>query len=267
MMKSVNNMESVNPINIFINSILESGVVVKNWQRKLRVFKDIHKSKPCILIGNGRSVRLDDLEVINSIDCVKFVFNRFHKIYDELDFVPNYTMSVDPLFIDDFFDELIESHRGQLLIGHHKELRRAKEFMWFKIKAEESFSFSDNPIKYTAPGGSVVVTALQIAYYMGCRDFYLYGIDHKFKLRKTYGNENKELLAKGDDNHFIQNYRSGKAWQPPDEYLIETAFSKCKQYIESNNGSLKNISRYSELDVLDKVDCDEVLNKLSNKFK
>lgn len=267
MMNMVNKVRLCTLVNILANVLLEAGVPFKKWQRKLRAFKGIHKDKPCILVGNGPSVRLDDLETINSINCVKFVFNRFHKIYPELDFYPDYTMSIDPLFIDDFLDELLENYRGHLLLGHHKEFCHSNEFTWFKIKASGDYNFSNNPVKYTDPGGSVVVAALQIAYYMGCREFYLYGIDHKFSSRAINVGGRDSSLVQGDGNHFIKNYRSGKAWQPPDEHLIETAFLGCKNFIESNGGSLSNISRYSELEVLNKVDCDEVLNKLSNQFE
>lgn len=267
-MMSLANKVGLNAIvNILANTILESGLAFKDWQKKLKNFKGIHAGKPCILIGNGPSVELCDLEKINNINCVKFVFNRFHKIYPSLDFCPDYTMSIDPLFIEDFFDELLANFRGKLLLGHHKELIRSDEFHWFKIKTVGDYRFSKDPIKYTDPGGSVVVAALQIAYYMGCRDFYLYGVDHKFSSRTIKNQTNDSYLVEGDGNHFIKNYRSGKAWHPPDELLIENAFLDSKIFIESNGGSLKNISRYSQLNMIEKTDCDEALTNLSNQYR
>ena len=247
------------------NVFLESGFAFKGWQKEFKKLKGIHQGKACILIGNGPSVTLNDLDKINATNCIKFVFNRFHKIYSSLDFAPDYTMSIDPLFIEDFFDELLEEHKGQLLLGHHKELSEAEKFKWFKIKTLDVFKFSDCPIKFVSPGGSVVVAALQIAYYMGCRDFYLYGVDHKFSCNKMFDNKNESHLVNGDGNHFIKNYRSGRAWHPPDNNLIEDAFMQSKLFIESNDGSLINISRDSQLTVIERADCDEILEKLSDQ--
>ncbi len=265
-MSLVNKLKLDSLVNFLVNILLESGIPFKAWQRKLKAFEGIHKGRACILIGNGPSVRLSDLEKINRLNSVKFVFNRFHKIYPSLDFYPDYTMSIDPLFIEDFIDELSKNHRGHLFLGHHRELSHSVNFSWFKIKSAGKYEFSNDPIKYTVPGGSVVVAALQIAYYMGCREFYLYGVDHKFLGCTIKNNPNGSELVEGDGNHFIKNYRSGKAWHPPDMLLIEKAFLDSKMFIESNGGSLKNMSRYSQLEVIDKVDCNKVFEKLSNQL-
>jgi len=242
------------------NLIFESGVPIKKWQRRLIQYKNIHAGKSCIVIGNGPSVSLDDLAKINELDCIKIVFNRFHKVYQELPFDPDYTLAIDPRFIDDFFDEIIDFHKGELFLGHHMPLERADEYQWFKVKSLEEFVFSDDPIKFTSPGGSVVIAALQLASFMGCRDFYLYGIDHSFKNYSVNSG-----LAQGDGNHFIDNYRSGKAWYPPETLLIEKAFRESRKVIERNSGSIVNISRKTQLEELPKLGFEEFLLKFQPK--
>ena len=249
----------------FVNFVLESGVPIKHWQKNLSSFKGIHKGKKCILIGNGPSVTYGDLEKIDGLDCIKFVFNRFHKVYTSLKFTPDYTLSINPLFIDDFYDELINEHKGELFVGHHKTLANDSKYNWFKIKTNEEFEFSDNPIKFVEPGGSVVVAALQIAYFMGCRDFFVYGIDHSFSKNENNNRDTSSTLAFGEGNHFIKNYRSDKAWCPPNTELIEQAFLKSKLYIEANGGHLINISRRTQLNVLPKLGFDEFFNRLNHK--
>jgi len=254
-------------LNFLKTFILESGIPIQNWQRKLYSLKNKHKGKKCILIGNGPSVTHSDLDKINELDCIKFVFNRFHKVYTAIKFDPDYTMSVDPLFIDDFLSELLNEHKGQLLLGHHRKLAKEGTYSWFKVKTAGKFEFSTNPLMYISPGGSVVVAALQIAYYMGCREFYVYGVDHSFVSKSLQGgiNENKDsLLVEGEGNHFIKNYRSDKAWYPPNTDEIETAFLKSRFFIESKGGCLVNISRRTELKELSIMNFDKFVKSLKH---
>jgi len=244
--------------------LLESGFPVKHWQKNITSYKNKHSGKKCILIGNGPSVRFEDLKLINEIDCVTFVFNRFHKVYEKLDFRPNYTVAIDPLFINDFFDELLSNSRGELFIGHHKQLERADEYNWFKIKSNVKFKFAANPLKHIEPGGSVVVAGLQLAFYMGCSEFYLYGIDHDFTFsdfKCNNKNTNRDLVQ-GEGNHFIANYRSNKMWCPPDFDLIERAFIGSKEFLERKSKLIMNISRKSKLKALPTLDFDLFIKKI-----
>ncbi len=240
--------------------MLESGLPIKKWQRKVLSYKNKHKGKKCILIGNGPSVSLDDLKIINDLDCITFVFNRFHKAYEQVDFNPDYTISIDPIFINDFFDELLLNHRGELFIGHHKEIESSFEYTWFKVKSNEQFNFSSSPVKYIEPGGNVVIAALQLAYFMGISEFYLYGIDHDFSFSVSNTADNK--LVKGEGNHFIRDYRSNKAWCPPHFDMMENAFTKSKEFIELNDRKIFNISRFSKLNILPKLDFDCFIKQL-----
>ena len=246
----MSNISLISKVAALIN---DSGMPIKGWQRNLLAYKERHLGKKCVLIGNGPSVRLADLNQINQQDCITFVFNRFHKIYSELDFQPDYTVAIDPAFINDFADELQHQHRGELFIGHHKIFNLDVKFNWFRVKSNQNFEFSNNPIKYIEPGGSVVIAAMQLAYYMGINEFYLYGLDHNFTFspNEKQGNDNRDnLMVVGEGNHFIDNYRSNKAWIPPDMALIEEAFVKSKQFLELNKRKIVNISRKSNLSVI-----------------
>ena len=243
------------------NLIFESGIPIKKWQRELARFKNIHAGKPCVIVGNGPSVSLGDLERINKMDCVKIVFNRFHKVYEQLpSFNPDITMSIDPRFIEDFYDEIIDCHKGKLFIGHHRMLGREKEYNWFKVKTPSKFVFSTDPVKFISPGGSVVIASLQMALYMGCRDFYLYGIDHSFTNYDV-----NDGLARGDGNHFINDYRGGKSWYPPETMLIEEAFAESRREIEAQGGTIFNISRRTKLKELQTLEFEKFATLLSSK--
>ncbi len=71
--------------------------------------------------------------------------------------------------------------------------------------------------------------------------------------------------ARGDDNHFIPNYRSGKAWCPPATAMIEEMFSFSDKYLRQRGGWIKNATRGGQLEVLERTSFDEELALLSRK--
>ncbi|MZI95804.1 DUF115 domain-containing protein [Vibrio sp. CAIM 722] len=241
-----------------VKMALYSGFPLQVWQFNLNRLKNLHKGKSCILIGNGPSVKYSDLDKINSSNSIKFVFNRFHKAYENIDFTPNYTVVIDPYFIRDFYDELLVNHRGCLLIGIDSKFPVSLRNFYFRIKSTDPFEFSLNPLKYISTGASVVVSAIQLAYFMGMKDIYLYGIDHSFE----YVAEDSEDLIMGEGNHFIENYRSGKRWCPPNLPLIENGFKCSAEMLELKNGKLINISRESRLPHIKKENFDDIIHTL-----
>lgn len=245
-----------------IKEILYCGLPILPWQLKVRMLKNIHKGKSCILVGNGPSVTYSDLGKINNTKAVKFVFNRFHKVYDKCEFSPDYTVSIDPIFVNDFFDELILMHRGKLLVGLDRVPFLANKCSFFRIKNTEPFEFSCNPLKYTSTGASVIVATIQLAYYMGIKDVFIYGVDHHFHFDNNDSELSYEKLTKGEGNHFIKNYRSGKSWCPPNMLSIEQGFKECAIFLVKNGGQLVNISRESKLPYVEKVNFDDVIEGL-----
>lgn len=252
-------------LSFLFKMILETGIPLQRWQRDLVRFKNIHKGETCVLIGNGPSVNHHDLIQLNQLNLTTFVFNRFHKIYDSVEFEPTYTLSIDPSFIDDFFEELLKNAKGTLFIGHHKYLPQMQGFNWLRIKDTKIFKFAENPLRSISPGGSVVVAAIQLAYYMGCKDIYLYGIDHSFRVESIPESPNGKV--QGEGNHFIKDYRSDTAWFPPDTVKIEQSFTACLNKINRGSGNLINISRESKLPGVPRQDFTDFIETYTNNLR
>lgn len=101
-----------------INYILKNNLVVrclikpyKDWNRKQGLYrysqtedskrvlelKDAHKGKRCFIIGNGPSLRADDLDKLENE--YTFGANRIFNIYEQTNWRPSYYIAVDPDFI------------------------------------------------------------------------------------------------------------------------------------------------------------------------
>lgn len=225
----------------------------------LNSFRNKYNGSECVIVGNGPSVHIEDLNKIQSSGKIIFTFNRFYLAYKqfELDsFDPNFIMSIDPQMIEDFGQEIINNKKSAtVLFGVNKKISLNGNFITFNIKNRVPFEFQTNPFRRISTGDSSVIAAIQLAFFMGIKNIYLYGIDHNFEHEVI----NDNGMAEGGDNHFINNYRSGKKWHPPISENIEKAFEKCDDFLRANNGYLINCSRKSKLKNIERRSLDDCL--------
>ena len=65
------------------------------YAKELRKFKDIHKGESCFIIGNGPSLKIEDLDAIQKLGVPSFAFNRIFCVFDETKWRPTYYISQD----------------------------------------------------------------------------------------------------------------------------------------------------------------------------
>lgn len=219
-------------------------------------FCNIHKDKEALLIGNGKSVDVDNLGKIKSK--ITFCFNRFHLAYKQTGthFRPDYVVSIDPQMVKDFGEEIVQQSEAKTLFGVEKRPQLEGDFNFFPIKTTSPFVFSENPTKYVSTGNSVVVATIQLAFYMGMKQIYLYGIDHDFGFDEIL---NDGEMVMGGDNHFIANYRSGQPWYPPNIKHIEDGFSGADKFLRSRGGFVINCTEGGKLDLLERTSLCDIL--------
>lgn len=225
--------------------------------RRIGALYNKHKGEIAFLLGNGPSVRVEDLEKLQG--SVTFGCNRLYLAYDRMDFRPTYLCSSDSQMIRDFGAEMVEKHPGTVLFISKERPGIAGDFTWFEMKSRTPLEFSENVYDFVMPGGGTLITAIQIGYHMGITRFVLYGVDHHFHYEKN-GNAQSVLdSAKGDGNHFIPGYRSGKPWTPPQAFQVEGAFLSCHVFLQSKGGWIKNATRGGKLEILERIDLDEIV--------
>ncbi len=232
---------------------------------KIAALKNKHIGEIGFIIGNGPSVRIEDLEKLKNT--ITFCANRFYLAYNKMKFRPKYTLICDNQVIRDDGNDIVSRSEGIKIVFYDAKdpnLPRIKGKHISIIRREpRPMPFSKDPGDFVPSGGSVVIAAMQMAYFMGIRTMYLYGIDHTFKYEKV---ESQDVWtsAKGDDNHFIKNYRGGKNWCPPDLKYIEDSFSECRKFADKNGVVIKNATRGGKLEIFERIDFDEI-EKLSSR--
>lgn len=238
-----------------------TGAVRSGADRPLRpdiaALKDVHAGKRAWVIGNGPSVRYEDLARIPDGDIV-FCFNRFYLSYGDTPLREDYVISADTLMIDDFGQEMIDIAHGLPLFCMNPNVLTSLRGDFIRLEPGVSSvpDFSFDPARYVTVGGSSVFVALQMAWHMGLRDIALYGMDYSFSATLTRDPRYPFPVAHNDDNHFIKGYRDAKPWCPPTWRDISAGFLNARLAFEQTGGRIVNTTRGGKLELFERVDFD-----------
>lgn len=179
-------------------SLLTSPRDRKRLQRNLAL-KDRHAGKRCFILGNGPSLRDENLSLLN--DAILLTVNQGHRFAEAHGLKPAYHAAVDPLFADEAFDHVLQDWAdfqkatdAALLLTVELADRFAQlglDVDHFAVKQYmQSVYFDDlsRPVPvalhYVQPGYlSVIHFAIVAALYMGFTDIRLLGCDMDFYLQ------------------------------------------------------------------------------------
>ena len=231
----------------------QTGKYLLKWQKRLKKYENIHYGKTAFLIGNGPSVRIEDLEKLKG--SITFCCNKFYMSYMDHSFRPTYTVSADDKMIGDFGNEIVKNSEGIVwFCSAFPVEQEEKEFEWVFLQSKKLQLEQNALLAGAYHTGATLLAALQIGYYMGIRRYVLYGVDHNF----TYDSDDAQS-SQTEGNHFIDNYREGKLWYVPDTARIEKSFQKIADLLECQDGWLVNASRETKLPHIKRVLLEEYL--------
>lgn len=257
-------------------TICQSKLIEKN-----NIFKDMHKNRRCFIIGNGPSLRKQNLSFLNNE--ITFASSAFWKHPIIKEWQPTYYCIIDPLFFDgsdvmnDFFYKLTSKINNSLFFipQYSKKIVEEKKllpinktfFIAFRNDLDMVVPSMIDLTSYLPKIKSVVQLAIIIALYMGCTPIYLIGFDHDwlshrgmdrhFYTGKTVNNHKK---ATGDlkDNSYKAEIESVlKLWQGY-ESLLRYSIKKNVKIINASNGGF--------LDVFKRIDYDSIFNISESRY-
>ncbi|MCH2154708.1 MAG: hypothetical protein MK080_01755 [Opitutales bacterium] len=215
--------------------------------------------KPFWIIGNGPSVDPGVLDRL--VGQPSMCFNRFHLCYSDTRFRPKYTVCADPQVAQDFGEEIHARAGGIVVFALQREHQDAVSRFATSLLLEVGYPpiFSKNPNQFVSGGGSSVYVGFQIALYLGVRKFYLYGFDFDFEYVQDFSGVRRDV--QGDGNHFIESYRSGARWIPPEPKGIGAGMAGARALIEHEGGEIYNVSKGGYLHAFKRADISDALEK------
>nr|WP_247738598.1 MULTISPECIES: 6-hydroxymethylpterin diphosphokinase MptE-like protein [unclassified Shimia] len=226
-----------------------------------------HKGQRAVIIGNGPSLLIKDLERLGND--ITFASNKIFLAYGETKWRPTYYTVEDHLVLKNNFSEIYNLQDSTKLFPSN-----TRDSGYFA--ADTIFAPSLQPKSYETPledqnfpefstdlcrgigwGSTVVYSQIQMALHMGCREIILIGIDHNYELPTK--SDGKVFVGEGEQNHFHPDYRQpGEKWHPPNLDVLEVSYRKARKVCESRGVLIVNASRQTQLEVFQRADFDNI---------
>ncbi|WP_246943866.1 6-hydroxymethylpterin diphosphokinase MptE-like protein [Bacillus pinisoli] len=252
----------------FVNSFSKINIPLTINNYKILRLKNKYMGKRCFIIGNGPSLKPQDLEKLKNE--FTFASNKIYKIFNRTNWRPTFYMVVDPVVMGENLTDinLVEAGKKFTLKGYKNMFTTADIFFNNNLYKDKRGTFSTNIMETLYSSGTVSFSMLQIAFYMGFSEVYLIGHDYNFKgaVSKT-----KDLSSlKNDTNtqiYFTKDYvRSDekKAGQAPAE--MYSGMEKAKLAYEGSGRKIYNATRVTYLDVFDIKNFDDILGDTNDKL-
>lgn len=245
---------------------IQKNFIRTKYGKRILQYKDKCKNKRCFFIGNGPSLRVEDLDVLQKRGEITFAFNRIYNIFDQTTWRPTFYISQDEKMLEgckEIVDSLDLQHKFipiQLKWYYNIDIHDASYFN-MKIQPEDNaideLLWSNDAASYIYCANTGMYTAAQLAVYMGFTEIYLIGVDHHFHISQ---NNNGDIVV--DDtvkDYFSDNYNKDKEnlYIPNPEKSTYT-YIAMKEYCTQQNVSVYNATRGGKLEVFTRVDFDSL---------
>lgn len=232
------------------------------YYKAVSPYRNCHKSQKCFIVGNGPSLKAEDLSRIHNLGIASFGCNRINLIFDQTAWRPTYYFISDSRIMKSFPDQIDgvpETHR--FFPGRFQsEGNKGIYYREIQFDYEHEGRFSIDAAKGIYPAASVTTEMIQFAYYMGFSEIYLIGVDFSYAVTQKL--DSKTYSYQGENNYFIPGYlKPGEVADMPNINANLLGFKAARETIEANGRRIFNATRGGKLEVFERVDLDQLLNK------
>lgn len=230
---------------------------------KLANWKGRHKGERCFIIGNGPSLRANDLDRLQNEFC--FAFNCIDAIFCETKWRPSVYMCVDAHILEDHRDQIAHFRFPVLLSRRARKAYRGRNhiiyienyvpFVICRYNRTKGIGFSYDASHCLYGGATVVYFAIQLAVYMGFSEIYLLGVDHSYS---------RAINAKGETivNDSVKNYFGDLQTMPYTIQaidVVEAAYRTARKHSEASDFKIYNLTRGGKLEIFERKALEDVL--------
>ncbi len=233
--------------------------------RKLRSYKNRHAGQACFFIGNGPSLRAEDLTAIAEAGYPTFAFNRIYHIFDQTPWRPTYYVSQDEKMLGGCQEEVnalalpVKFIPANLRWYHGIRIRKAQEFL-LGGAADQDFWFADDVSHSVCWASTVMYTAAQLAAYMGFTKIYLIGVDHHFRISRNAAGE--VVVDNTVKDYFTDKYNADKEnLVIPSTDLSTYTYIAMKKHCDARNIQVFNATRGGKLEVFPRVEFEQLIKE------
>ena len=233
--------------------------------KKLAAMKGAYAGRRCFLIGNGPSLRAEDLTKLHEHGEVTFAFNRVYNIFDQTPWRPTFYISQDEKMLAgcvDVVDQLELENKlvpVQLKWYYNIQIHDAVYFNmnWQQKENPLDFEFSDEIAKEIFCASTGMYTAAQLAAYMGFSEINLIGVDHHF--RTSVNNKGEIVIDDKVKDYFTDKYNEDKdKLYIPNTEKSTLTYVAMKRHCDQRGIRVYNATRGGKLEVFPRVEFDSL---------
>lgn len=229
--------------------------------RQLRKLRNSHLGERCFIIGNGPSLKPEDLDLLKDEFC--FASNRIDRIFEHTQWRPAFYCTQDPSILEKYRDIIREIPAPYKLMVYSGSRKTGYigNAMYTPFSGKDIYPnppiFSEDISDSIGEGYTVTYTCMQVAAYMGFKKMILLGIDHNFPIDVTP--EGKVVVNKDAGEHFYGSNDIPKHY--PMLYKVDLSYKTAKEYAEKHGISILNATRGGKLEIYERVDLDSLFQK------
>ena len=235
------------------------------YGRNLTVYKSKFAGQRCFFIGNGPSLRAEDLTKLHEAGEITFAFNRIYNIFDQTPWRPTFYVSqaekmragcadiVCGLQVDAKFIPI------QLKWWNDISIDNAAYFNIVNQQMDDprQFLFSDDISHCIYNSMTGMYTAAQIAAYMGFSEIYLIGVDHHFRVSQN--NRGEIVVDNSVKDYFTDKYNEDKdKLYIPNTERSTLTYVAMKKQCDARNIHVFNATRGGKLEVFPRIGFDSL---------
>ena len=227
----------------------------RDYESLFDSWKNSKRGKRCFLIGNGPSLKVEDLEKLKNEDC--FGVNEIHRIFSKTSWRPN-SITIKDRYSKSTPEEIAKLDCKMVFLGDYywryntilrKDAVCIREKYSFNTKR---YKFSDDLRNGTYSAPTVAYTVMQIIAHFGYSEVYLLGFDHSYSFEFD---KNGNVINTGTMNaHFFRDDNAkdiiGNVWG------MTKAYEAFKKYADEHGVIVKNATRGGKLNVFERVNFD-----------
>lgn len=225
--------------------------------------KDLYKGRRCFIIGNGPSLNKIDFNLLRNevtIGCNGIFYKT-----QETGFIPTLYTVEDNEFIAANAKKISEYTQTIRVIPicYWQFLENRDNSYWFEIDTDfyapgtvyyQRPRFSRNFSDCSFAGHTISYTNMQLAYWLGCAEVYLIGMDHQYVIPNDAVISGDCIVSQEDDaNHFHPEYFKGKVWHDPRLDMVELNFKMARRYFEADGRHIYNATIGGKLEIFDRA--------------
>lgn len=232
----------------------------------LASYKDKYDGRRCVIIGNGPSLKPEDLDRLKGE--ITFASNRIYNLYDKTDWRPTFLCAQDHVVLESICEHLpqvaLQSEMLILAASAYEICEQAvadvENLIWMPLRyippRNDRYHFSVNAVKEVIEGLTITYSCMQLAAYMGFREIYLLGVDHNYSIE--IDRNGKIVKQDASVKDYFQGSAETKPGNPPQVIEMTYAYISAEKYSRNHGFRIFNATRGGKLEIFERKSFDEI---------